>query len=127
MDHRERRRAARVEQGSVGELREDPSDLDGGDEEAQRNVTEATMASRVLWKGAISFGLVHIPVALHAATRESGLDFDWLDKRTMDPVGYKRINKKTGKEIERDNIVKGIKVGEGHYAVLTNEEIAAAY
>ena len=86
-----------------------------------------TKESRVLWKGAISFGLVHIPVALHAATRESGLDFDWLDKRTMDPVGYKRINKKTGKEIERENIVKGIKVGPDHYAVLTNEEIAAAY
>ena len=57
------------------------------------------MASRVLWKGAISFGLVHIPVALHSATADSGLDFDWLDKRSMDPVGYKRINKKTGKEI----------------------------
>ena len=51
---------------------------------------------RVLWKGAISFGLVHIPVALYSATADNGLDFDWLDKRTMDPVGYKRINKKTG-------------------------------
>jgi DNA end-binding protein Ku len=63
--------------------------------------------SRVLWKGAITFGLVHIPVALHTATSESGLNFDWLDKRSMDPVGYKRINKKTGKEITSENIVKG--------------------
>ncbi len=83
--------------------------------------------SRVLWKGAITFGLVHIPVALHSATSESGLDFDWLDKRSMDPVGYKRINKKTGKEITKENIVKGIEYEDGQYVVLTDEQIAAAY
>jgi DNA end-binding protein Ku len=85
------------------------------------------MASRALWKGAISFGLVHIPVALHAATSDSGIDFDWLDKRSMDPVGYKRINKKTGKEISRENIVKGIKYQDDQYVVLSAEEIAGAY
>jgi DNA end-binding protein Ku len=84
-------------------------------------------SSRALWKGAISFGLVHIPVALHSATSEEGLNFDWLDKRTMDPVGYKRVNKKTGKEIEKENIVKGIEYEDGHYVVLSQEEIAAAY
>ena len=82
---------------------------------------------RVLWKGAISFGLVHIPVALYSATSDSGLDFDWLDKRSMDPVGYQRINKKTGREIAREQIVKGIEVEDGHYVVLSDEEIAAAY
>ena len=56
---------------------------------------------RTIWKGAISFGLVHIPVAVYPATSEQGLDFDWLDKRSMDPVGYKRINKRTGKEVAR--------------------------
>ncbi len=85
------------------------------------------MASRTLWKGAISFGLVHIPVALHAATSEQGIDFDWLDKRSMDPVGYKRINKATGKEITSENIVKGVKYEDGQYVVLSEEEIAAAY
>lgn len=87
----------------------------------------ATASTRVLWKGAISFGLVHIPVALHAAARDNGLDFDWLDKRSMDPVGYKRVNKKTGREITRDNIVKGIEHEDGEYVVLTDAEIAAAY
>ena len=87
----------------------------------------AEASSRVLWKGAISFGLVHIPVGLHSATSEQGLDFDWLDKRSMDPVGYKRINKKTGKEITRENIVKGIAYEEGQYVVLTEKEIADAY
>ena len=85
------------------------------------------MASRALWKGAISFGLVHIPVSLHSATTESGIDFDWLDKRSMDPVGYKRINKKTGKDITKENIVKGIAWEDGQYVVLSPEEIAAAY
>lgn len=86
-----------------------------------------TSSTRALWKGAISFGLVHIPVALHSATAEQGLNFDWLDKRSMDPVGYKRINKKTGKEIDKENIVKGIEYEDGQYVVLSQEEIAAAY
>jgi DNA end-binding protein Ku len=84
-------------------------------------------ASRALWKGAISFGLVHIPVSLHSATTESGVDFDWLDKRSMDPVGYKRINKRTGKEIDPKNIVKGVAHGEGQYVVLSPDEIEAVY
>ncbi len=82
---------------------------------------------RILWKGAISFGLVHIPVSLHTATAEHAIDFDWLDKRSMDPVGYKRINKKTGKDITKENIVKGVAVEDGHYVVLSDDEIAAAY
>ena len=82
---------------------------------------------RVIWKGAISFGLVNVPVALYPASQEIGIDFDWLDKRSMDPVGYKRINKRTGKEIERENIVKGIKQADGDYVVLSEDEIKAAY
>jgi len=85
------------------------------------------MASRALWKGAISFGLVHIPVSLHSATADSGVDFDWLDKRSMDPVGYKRINKKTGKEITREHIVRGVEYEDGQYVVLSDDEITAAF
>ncbi|MDP9896549.1 DNA end-binding protein Ku [Variovorax boronicumulans] len=90
-------------------------------------VSKKAPAPRVLWKGAISFGLVHIPVALYSATTDHGIDFDWLDKRSMDPVGYKRINKKTGKEITRENIVKGVEYEDGEYVVLSDKEIAAAY
>ncbi|CAH1079424.1 non-homologous end joining protein Ku [Candidatus Nitrotoga sp. 1052] len=86
-----------------------------------------TSSNRVLWKGAITFGLVHIPIALYSATNEKRLDFDWLDKRSMDPVGYKRINKKTGKEIDKENIVKGLEYKDGQYIVLSPEEILAAY
>ena len=82
---------------------------------------------RAIWKGAISFGLVHVPVALYPASQEAGIDFDWLDSRSMDPVGYKRVNKRTGKEITREHIVKGIKQDDGDYVVLTDEQIKAAY
>ncbi|MEO7549428.1 MAG: Ku protein [Ramlibacter sp.] len=87
----------------------------------------AKTSTRTLWKGAITFGLVHIPIALYSATAESDLNFDWLDKRSMDPVGYKRINKKTGREIEKENIVKGIEWEDGQYVVISQDEIAAAY
>lgn len=83
--------------------------------------------ARAIWKGAISFGLVHIPVALVSASESRGVDFDWLDKRSMDPVGYKRINKNTGKEVTKEDIVKGVEYGQGHYVVLSEEEIRAAH
>lgn len=81
---------------------------------------------RALWKGAITFGLVHIPVALYPAARENRIDFDWLDRNDMKPVGYKRVNKATGKEVTKEDIVKGVEVEEGHYVVLTDEEIKSA-
>lgn len=83
--------------------------------------------SRTLWKGAITFGLVHIPVGLHTAATEQGVDFDWLDKRSMDPVGYKRINKRTGKEITKDNIVKGVQYDDGKYVIISPDEIEAVF
>lgn len=81
---------------------------------------------RAIWKGAISFGLVHIPVSLNSAVRSERVDFDWLDKRSMDPVGYKRINKVTGKDIDAENIVKGVEVEKGRYVVISEDEIREA-
>ena len=68
-----------------------------------------------------------MPVAVYPASQEIGIDFDWLDKRSMDPVGYKRVNKRTGKEILSADIVKGIKQGDGDYVILSEDEIKAAY
>ncbi|HDS1816282.1 TPA: Ku protein [Pseudomonas putida] len=82
--------------------------------------------ARAIWKGAISFGLVHIPVSLNTAVRTERVDFDWLDKRSMEPVGYKRVNKVTGKEIDKDNIVKGVEYEKGRYVVISEEEIRTA-
>lgn len=88
---------------------------------------DAPGSTRTMWKGAISFGLVHIPVGLYSATVASGVDFDWLDRRSMQPVGYKRINKTTGKEVTAADIVKGVEYEDGRYVVLSNEEIEAAF
>ncbi len=83
--------------------------------------------ARMIWKGAISFGLVHVPVALYPASREVDVDFDWLDRRSMDPVGYQRINKRTGKVIAKEDIVRGVKWDDGQYVVLDDDEIKAAF
>ena len=82
--------------------------------------------ARVIWKGAISFGLVHIPVALNSGARSTGTNFDWLDERSLEPVGYKRVNKVTGKEVPKEHIVKGVEMEKGRYVVLSEEEIRAA-
>jgi DNA end-binding protein Ku len=80
----------------------------------------------MIWKGAISFGLVHVPVQLYPATQSEKVGFNLLDKRTMDPIGYKQINKNTGKEVTRDNIVRGFEYEKGKYVVMTDAEIRAA-
>jgi non-homologous end joining protein Ku len=60
---------------------------------------------RALWRGAVSFGLVYIPVHLYSAARESTLDLDLLDSRDFSPVGYQRYNPRTGKVVEWADIV----------------------
>ncbi|MDR3399365.1 MAG: Ku protein [Pandoraea sp.] len=82
--------------------------------------------ARAIWKGAISFGLVNVPVTLFPASTTHTLDLDWLDKRTMSPVGYKRINKENGKEVPRDQIVHGYEYEKGNYVVLSDDEIRSA-
>jgi DNA end-binding protein Ku len=81
---------------------------------------------RTLWKGAISFGLVHIPVQLYSAENSHSLDLDMLDKRDFAPIGYKRINKKTGKEVEWADIVKGYEYEPDQYVVLSDEDLKRA-
>ena len=86
----------------------------------------APTSSRTLWKGAISFGLVHIPVTLHSATAENRMKFNLLDKSTMTPVGNQQVNKATGAAMEREEVVKGFEVEKDQFVVLTPEEIKAA-
>lgn len=82
---------------------------------------------RAVWKGAIAFGLVNVPVAMYPASQETEVDFDWFDRRTLDPVGYKRVNKRSGREIAKEDVVKGVKTDGGDVVVLDDEEIRAAY
>jgi DNA end-binding protein Ku len=81
---------------------------------------------RVLWKGAISFGLVHIPVGLYSAEKRNNFDLTMLDRRDMKPVGFKRYNKETGEEVPWDQIVKGYEYEKERYVVLTDEDFRRA-
>src|SRR5687768_14661477 len=81
---------------------------------------------RSLWKGAISFGLVNIPVVLYSAENRNSFDLTMLDRRTMKPVGFKRYNKETGKEVAWDDIVKGYEYEKERYVVLTDEDFKRA-
>jgi DNA end-binding protein Ku len=82
--------------------------------------------ARSLWKGAISFGLVHIPVEMYPAVREHGLDLTMLDRRDFSPVGFKRYNKNNNKEVSWDDIVKGYEYTDGEYVVLSEEDLRRA-
>ncbi len=82
--------------------------------------------ARSLWKGAISFGLVNVPVELFPAEERKGFEFSMLDKRDLQPVGYKRYNKKSGKEVEWANIVKGYEYEKDRYVVLSDEDFRRA-
>jgi DNA end-binding protein Ku len=83
--------------------------------------------ARGLWKGAISFGLVNVPVELFSAEkRSSELDLTMLDKRDLAPVGYKRYNKSTGEDVPWAEVVKGYEYQDDKYVVLSDEDFRRA-
>lgn len=73
-------------------------------------------------KGAISFGLVHIPVALHTATQDNDIRFNQLCKSDHSRVRYKKVCSGCGKEATEDEIVKGFAYEKDQYVVVTDEE-----
>jgi DNA end-binding protein Ku len=82
---------------------------------------------RPIWKGQLGFGLVSIPVAVYPAEgAESRVRFHLLDGRTMEPIRQKRVNERTGEEVETADIVKGMEYEPGRWVVLTEDEIATA-
>lgn len=78
--------------------------------------------ARAMWKGAINFGLVTIPVALHNATRTEELKFRMLRKGDMSPINYKRVAEVDGKEVPWEEIVKGYEYEKGKFVVLNEED-----
>ncbi len=82
--------------------------------------------SRSIWKGAISFGLVHIPVEVMPAGTHKDLDLKMIDRRDFAPIGYRRINKESGEEVEWDDIVKAYEYQDHQYVVLSDEDLRRA-
>jgi DNA end-binding protein Ku len=78
---------------------------------------------KTMWKGAISFGLVSIPVRVYTATDEKTLRFNQLHEKDMGRIRYKRVCAKDGEEVPFDEIVKGYEYEKDHYVVLTDEEL----
>src|SRR5258706_4351380 len=77
---------------------------------------------RAIWKGAISFGLVNIPIALYSATRSEDLRFRLLREGDLSPVNYNRVAEADGKEVPWDKIVKGYEYEKGKFVVLKDED-----
>ena len=80
---------------------------------------------RSIWNGSISFGLVTIPIKLYSGSEERKLDLDMLDKHDHARIRYKRVNERTGEEVEYKDIVKGYKTDEG-YVILEKEDFDKA-
>ena len=84
------------------------------------------MAQRSLWRGAISFGLIYVPIEMYSASKEHALSLHFLDSRDFAPVGYERINKSTGKSVDWQHIVKGYEYEKGQYVALSDADFKHA-
>lgn len=78
-----------------------------------------------IWKGAIGFGLVNIPVKLYSAVQNSSLDLDMLDSKDLSRIKFQRISERSGKEVPYKRIVKGFLL-KGSYVVLEDKDFEHA-
>lgn len=79
-----------------------------------------------IWKGSISFGLLNIPVVLRKAEEGKDLSFKMLDEKDHQPIKYKRVNAKSGKEVPWPQIVKGYEYESGQFVIMNKEDFDAA-
>jgi DNA end-binding protein Ku len=80
---------------------------------------------RALWKGAVTFGLVNIPVRLYSAVSEKSLKFHLLHDEDKGRIKYQRTCAKCGKEVGWDDIIKGYEYSKDHYVTFSEDELAA--
>lgn len=81
---------------------------------------------KAIWSGSIGFGLVNIPVKMYSASSPGQLDLDMLDSHDHSNIRFMRVNEKTGKEVKWEDIVKGYKLENDEYVVLSDEDFAKA-
>ncbi|GAB2934085.1 non-homologous end joining protein Ku [Streptomyces mayteni] len=77
--------------------------------------------ARAIWSGALSFGLVAMPVQLFTATRSHTIRFNQIQRGTADRVRNKRVNERTGDEVPMEEVVKGFEMGDEYVVVEPNE------
>ena len=81
--------------------------------------------ARPVWSGTLSFGLVSVPVSLYSGTSDKTPHFHQFERGTADRVRNKRVNERTGEEVDYDDIVKGAEVSGGDYVIVDPDELDA--
>src|ERR671936_662283 len=81
---------------------------------------------RAIWTGAISFGLVNVPVRMYSATQDHDLHFHYLHVKDDSRIGYEKVCKKEGRPVPDDEIVKAFEYEKGEYVYMTDEDFEAA-
>lgn len=81
--------------------------------------------ARAIWTGSVAFGLVNVPVGLYAATEDRTVHFNQFQEGTSDRIRYKRVNERTGREVDLAHIVRGHELSDGNYVLLSGEELEA--
>ncbi len=77
-------------------------------------------------KGALSFGLLHVPISLHTATQDNNIHFNQLCRDDGSRIKYKKVCPNCGKEVAAKDIVKGFEIEPGRYVTLTDEDFEKA-
>lgn len=80
--------------------------------------------ARPVWTGAISFGMVSIPIRLVPAVRKKSISFNQLDDQTMSRIRYRKVSEATGEEVPNEHIVKGFDMGAENYVLITDDDLA---
>lgn len=78
---------------------------------------------RAMWSGSISFGLVNIPVKMFTAMTDRDIHFHQLHKKDMSRIQYRMVCAAEGKEVDRDDIVKGYEIGPDQYVTVSQKEL----
>ncbi len=86
---------------------------------------KTTGMARAIWSGSLSFGLVNIPVGLYSATQDKTIHFNQFENGTLDRIRYKKVNERTGREVDNAQIVRGFSL-DGEVVQLSDDELAAA-
>src|SRR4029078_399308 len=78
---------------------------------------------RSIWSGAVSFGLVSVPVQMYSATESKELRFHFLHKDDLHPIAYDKVRKDTGEHVDPDDVVRGFEIEKGRYVPIEDEDL----
>jgi DNA end-binding protein Ku len=78
---------------------------------------------RAIWSGTISFGLVAVPVRMYSATESKELRFHFLHKKDLQPIGYDKVRKDTGRHVDPEDVVRGFEIEKGRYVPIEDEDL----